>query len=1351
MLVSSFLQPTSAASASEPAQDRAIAVSYVLSGGPSLRRAAEAALLGTEDDLRAFLDTGHVEAQEADERAAAQVLAGMDGPAMRAAALQALAGSAEDVRAFVNGGWKTSWATDERTRAYRLLESGGPTMQAAAQNALNGTQEELNAFLSSGRDSAERADDRLAATRMLTGAANNSGPVLNAAAQQALAGTPEELREFLESGQFVARARDQELASIRSLTEQAKQASEVTARESLAASEASTRAANAAAEAKKAAETAAAETAAAGNSAKKASAAAARAADAAAGAADAARDAIGASNAAMRAAQVASDAARKATTAASLTAQAASRAQQAAAAARTDAGKAAAARQAAQAARDAAAKAKELNAVKAQRDRALAQAKEAATAAKNASGNADAAAAAADQAGNQAGVSAAEAQRARDAAARARRAAAAAARAADRAYALAQQAAKASDDAFRYAEQAVAHAEAAAAAADLAADKAGEAATAAAESAKHAAAAVEAANIAVAAANQAVQLEQLARDEDAARLAEATEQGVQAAQDALAQEEAAKLDAGAAAAWNRKLLWDTAEEDRVDPATRKLLDEAIAGGAPTDVVLDRGRRAAAMLMQTGGEWTRAAAEETLTGGETELRSWLTEGRKFAVGQDDRARVWHLIDTLPDGNEKTAAQTALTGDDAAVQQFLRTRSYLGKSSVDRQAIYKILETAGPTLKAAAEKALAGTNADRHQFLRSGQYPPRTADERLEIYRIVETGGPEVKAAGQVALAGPPSYISYFLTAGRYKAEQRDYEQSTHVSAVRALIVQAQQYAASAQSDAAEANRVAAVAAGKAAEANTYAQQAAASASQAAQYATQAQQSAAAAKQSADQAAQSAATARNAANSAQASANQAAKSATTATAASKRAQADAQAAYGAALKARADAKAAGADAIAADLAAKEASATYTNRLKEFEAQQRSTAPGSGSDGTGTAADEHKTWGCLAPDSALSERCVTVYKDFAGAMIDPAKCASPANSGRAGCQMLSDLKGFVDQNPDLLLDMLQFVLGMCGLIPGVGEVCDAADAAISFKRGDIIGGLLSIGAAVPVVGYLASGAKGLKNADKLRNITNIIETLSKACKNSFAPGSSVLMADGSRKPIENVRVGDTVLSTDPRARTTAAQAVTATIVGVGSKTLVDVMIDDDSDGSTPASTVVATDNHPFWLPELSSWVNAEDLVPGQRLAAADGTLVKIEGTTRRFEEARVYNLTVEEFHTYYVGAGVASVLVHNAGCGPALFVDPKQFGKKWGKHAEDYGLDAANPAHRAQFMKRIQEIHDGPHEVRIGPIQQDGPDHLMYVQGEDLLITKTDGTFVSLYPGANTSTWFAGGKPVPCSCSG
>ncbi|MEI2808950.1 MAG: RHS repeat-associated core domain-containing protein [Nocardioides sp.] len=90
------------------------------------------------------------------------------------------------------------------------------------------------------------------------------------------------------------------------------------------------------------------------------------------------------------------------------------------------------------------------------------------------------------------------------------------------------------------------------------------------------------------------------------------------------------------------------------------------------------------------------------------------------------------------------------------------------------------------------------------------------------------------------------------------------------------------------------------------------------------------------------------------------------------------------------------------------------------------------------------------------------------------------------------------------------------------------------------------------------------------------------------------------------------------------------------------------------------------------------------------------------------------------------------------PPLSIPKSQFGAKWGKHAADYGLDAGDAAARAGWLSKVRNVHMNPDEVRVG---QYGvyDDAFMFRQGQDLLITRTDGTFVSMYPGANTSSWF------------
>ncbi|QFZ21108.1 SpvB/TcaC N-terminal domain-containing protein [Saccharothrix syringae] len=149
-----------------------------------------------------------------------------------------------------------------------------------------------------------------------------------------------------------------------------------------------------------------------------------------------------------------------------------------------------------------------------------------------------------------------------------------------------------------------------------------------------------------------------------------------------------------------------------------------------------------------------------------------------------------------------------------------------------------------------------------------------------------------------------------------------------------------------------------------------------------------------------------------------------------------------------------------------------------------------------------------------------------------------------------------------------------------------------------------------------------------------------------NSFLPGTPVLMADGSRKAIEDVEVGDRVLATDPGTGRTSARPVTALITGDGRKELVEVTVDTDGDAGDARGVVVATDGHPFWVDDEGRWVAAAELDAGDALRAPDGTLLRVLGTSRYAEVARVHNLTVAGVHTYYVEAGGADLLVHNCG---------------------------------------------------------------------------------------------------------
>ncbi|MFD7310064.1 polymorphic toxin-type HINT domain-containing protein [Promicromonospora sp. NPDC059942] len=149
-----------------------------------------------------------------------------------------------------------------------------------------------------------------------------------------------------------------------------------------------------------------------------------------------------------------------------------------------------------------------------------------------------------------------------------------------------------------------------------------------------------------------------------------------------------------------------------------------------------------------------------------------------------------------------------------------------------------------------------------------------------------------------------------------------------------------------------------------------------------------------------------------------------------------------------------------------------------------------------------------------------------------------------------------------------------------------------------------------------------------------------------NSFAPGTLVLLADGSKKPIEEIELGDKVLAADEETgNAVGPRDVTALISGDGAKNLVTISI---SGSGGQISELVATDGHPFWIPAESAWVDAVDLRSGDWLRTSAGARVQVTSVAVSRQYEVVYNLTIRGDHTYYVLAGEASALVHNGNCG-------------------------------------------------------------------------------------------------------
>ncbi len=247
--------------AAVPMTERGRVVAYWKDGGTAVKAAAEAALTGSDDDVRKFLGSDRLLAQVQDDQVSAAQILTLGGPSVREAARKALAGTPDALQTFLKSGWQEPLKVDQQLKAASLMNGAGSGVQAAAKAALNGTPDDIQVFLNESQYTARDADDRVKLVQILS----EGGPNTQAAARLAINGSIEDVREFLTVGVHVARARDAERTSIAQLTQQAKEASAQAVRETEAAKEASAQAVAASQLAKESAAKAAAETEAARN------------------------------------------------------------------------------------------------------------------------------------------------------------------------------------------------------------------------------------------------------------------------------------------------------------------------------------------------------------------------------------------------------------------------------------------------------------------------------------------------------------------------------------------------------------------------------------------------------------------------------------------------------------------------------------------------------------------------------------------------------------------------------------------------------------------------------------------------------------------------------------------------------------------------------------------------------------------------------------------------------------------------------------------------------------------------------------------------------------------------------
>jgi len=256
--------------------------------------------------------------------------------------------------------------------------------------------------------------------------------------------------------------------------------------------------------------------------------------------------------------------------------------------------------------------------------------------------------------------------------------------------------------------------------------------------------------------------------------------------------------------------------------------------------------------------------------------------------------------------------------------------------------------------------------------------------------------------------------------------------------------------------------------------------------------------------------------------------------------------------------------------------------------------------------------------------------IFNGLKKMITDPPNPLSFIKSVVKGLTHIDDFKGALDAWKDGDEEKAGYYLGKLTV-----EVAgDLISTILGTKAFDALGDALKAGTTAADV--TADAAKAAAKASG-----------SDMC--SFSESTLVLMADGTKKPIALVKVGDKVLASAPETGEQVAKEVTATFRHWDrlSKLVL-------ADGSVLSTT----EDHPYWSVDDAQFERADQLAPGERVLGADGRLIVVaQGQWSSGRDDWAYNLAIEGIHTYHVGDD--AILVHNTCdiCGGACGMDSLQ----------------------------------------------------------------------------------------------
>ncbi|MHB8765158.1 MAG: polymorphic toxin-type HINT domain-containing protein, partial [Deferrisomatales bacterium] len=283
-----------------------------------------------------------------------------------------------------------------------------------------------------------------------------------------------------------------------------------------------------------------------------------------------------------------------------------------------------------------------------------------------------------------------------------------------------------------------------------------------------------------------------------------------------------------------------------------------------------------------------------------------------------------------------------------------------------------------------------------------------------------------------------------------------------------------------------------------------------------------------------------------------------------------------------------------------------------------------------------------GAKLPGGALTDFADCATGGFLGLGSDLEGLAA-AFAGRGSCY-------YTDREAGALLGVAATGYAMLRIMDSVGKFTSLVGAFANLVQ--------CAAAALGFDGFTPPFGIPLPNLGSLAEFRRTGPGEGGAC---FAPGTPILMADGSQKAIETVEAGDRVLAFDG----SAARVTHAYVRETDHLRELRYRVPGSGDGEL--RRLETTDEHLFWA-DGKGWTPARLLREGDRLVLAGAARAEVVGHARLDQRAQVYNLDVENYRAYFANGALA-----HQRCGGAAEEPMDERLRLWAGEAEQPGSTA------------------------------------------------------------------------------